>query len=563
VITGIGLDVFGADFARLDAAGRLAAVKQLLGRHRSLLVWDNFESVREMPDPAGATPPLDEAECRRLREFLEWVRDHSRSAVIITSRSREDWLGQVRRIGVGGLNRAEAAQYAGHLLDPYPAAQQRRERPTFGELLEWLDGHPLAMRLTLPLLDGVDPAELLAGLRGTAPLPGEDPGEGRLSSLGACITYSFGHLPERARRLLPALSLFQGVADADVLTDFSAVETVPARFAGIGQHRWSAVLEDTVRVGLLTDLGAGMYRIHPALPGYLAAGWEADDPGGFAQERKASEQALCTAYASLSQWLTGQIASGNAALAYTLIRLQRRTLGAMLGYALDRLSWPEADQVVRALSYYWDARGLGGEADAWADRILAATADAGQTPSDSASSLWLYTTMQQGNRQRAAGQPEQAGQTYQRALAYLQDQTATEWTRSGISGVYHQLGWIAQDRGRLDEAEDWYRQSLAINEELGNRPYMALTYAQLGLLAEARAEAALALVWNVRCVALFDQFPSPLTGTGPSALVRLAHQLGMPALEETWQQVAGRPLPPPVRDYIISHPDQDQLGGQP
>ena len=26
-----------------------------------LLIWDNFESVREMPDPAGATPPLDEA----------------------------------------------------------------------------------------------------------------------------------------------------------------------------------------------------------------------------------------------------------------------------------------------------------------------------------------------------------------------------------------------------------------------------------------------------------------------------------------------------------------------
>ena len=42
---------------------RLAAVKQLLAQYRVLLVWDNFESVREMPDPAGATPPLDEAGC--------------------------------------------------------------------------------------------------------------------------------------------------------------------------------------------------------------------------------------------------------------------------------------------------------------------------------------------------------------------------------------------------------------------------------------------------------------------------------------------------------------------
>jgi hypothetical protein len=115
-------------------------------------VWDNFESVREMPDPAGATPPLDETGCAALKDFLAWVRDHSRSAVIITSRAQEDWLGQIRRIPVGGLNRAEAAEYAGHLLAPYPAARERRERRSFGELLEWLNGHPLAMRLTLPRL---------------------------------------------------------------------------------------------------------------------------------------------------------------------------------------------------------------------------------------------------------------------------------------------------------------------------------------------------------------------------------------------------------------------------
>ena len=67
-----------------ESISRLDAVKQLLGEYRVLLIWDNFESVREMPDPAGATRPLDEAECARLREFLAWVRDHSASTVIIT-----------------------------------------------------------------------------------------------------------------------------------------------------------------------------------------------------------------------------------------------------------------------------------------------------------------------------------------------------------------------------------------------------------------------------------------------------------------------------------------------
>jgi len=73
VITGIGLALFGADFARLDPAERLVAVRQLLEQHRVLLVWDNFETVREMPDPTGATPPLDEAGCAALLGFLEFL----------------------------------------------------------------------------------------------------------------------------------------------------------------------------------------------------------------------------------------------------------------------------------------------------------------------------------------------------------------------------------------------------------------------------------------------------------------------------------------------------------
>jgi hypothetical protein len=92
---------------------------------------------------------------------------------------------------------------------------------------------------------------------------------------------------------------------------------------------------------------------------------------------------------------------------------------------------------------------------------------------------------------------------------------------------------------------------------------MALTYAQLGLLAEDRDQARLALEWNIRCVTLSDQFPSPLTGTGPAALARLTGQLGMPVLEQAWLQVTGQPVPQPVRDCLASHPDDDQPGGTP
>jgi tetratricopeptide (TPR) repeat protein len=506
VISGLGLEVLSAGFARLDLPERLDAVKRLLGQYRGLLVWDNFESVRELPDPDGATQPLDDAGCAQLREFLEWVRDHSRSVVIITSRAQEGWLGQ-RRIQVGRLNRQEAAEYAGHLLAPYSAAQAQRERRPFGELLEWLDGHPLAMRLTLPRLNSTDLPDLLAGLRGTIPLPAEDdPGADRTTSLPASITYSYTHLAEQTRRLLPMVSLFHGVADEDVLAAFSTVKGVPARFAGVSKREWTAVLKDAVRTGLLTLLGWGMYQIHPALPSYLAAGWRAEDPAGYNEERQACERAFCAACAAFGRSLATQIIFGSgAAPIIAIIGLQRRTLGAMLGHALEYHAWDEATGIVTALDPYWQTRGLSEEATAWTDRILAATTAPGRdTPATdtSAIELWLSTTIRRADWKKDAGQLDQAEQSYRHVLAYVQNQPETLSTRICMSCIFHQLGMIAQDRGRLDEADDWYRKSLVIDEALGDQHGVAISYHQLGITARFRGRLDEADEWQRKALTI-------------------------------------------------------------
>ena len=177
----------------------------------------------------------------------------------------------------------------------------------------------------------------------------------------------------------------------------------------------------------------------------------------------------------------------------------------MLGYALDRHAWGDAERIVRALDFYWDSRGLGEEAGAWADRILEATAGRGQTPPAPARELWLYTAIEQATRQRVAGNPDQAGQTYRRALAYLQDQPETGWTRQNIAVMYHLLGMTAQHRGRLDEAEDWYRKALTIFEELDNRPRMAAVYHQLGTNARDRRRPDEAEDWYRRALTIREE----------------------------------------------------------
>jgi tetratricopeptide (TPR) repeat protein len=540
VITQTGLAIFGADFAALGQADRQRVVEGLLADRRLLLIWDNFETVHAMPAPGQVTPPLDEAERAKVKGFLARLAAQGTSAVIITSRTGEDWLGQVRRIAVGGLAREEAAQYATKLLAPYPAAGPRRARRAFGELLEWLDGHPLSMRLILPRLAATDPEDLLAGLHGTIPLPGagDDPGGDRATSLAASISYSFTHLTDHTRRLLPAIGLYHGIAAAAVLAVFSDVPGVPGRFAGATGEDWDEALQDATRVGLLTALGAGMYRIHPALPAYLAAQWRADDPGSYDGARDAATRALATAYAELGNWLLQQVQAGDAGLAYALIGLQRGTMGAVLSYALDHQMWDEASAIVQPLDYYWDAQGLGGEASAWTDLIQAATENPDGTPpglDTPAGALWLFITGAQANRQQRARRLDDAEHTYRQILGMLQAQPPSHQQQAHLATTYHLFGVTAQARGQPDQAEDWYRQSLTIEEKLGNRTGMAATYHQLGMLAQDRGQLDQAEDWYRQSLAIEEDLGNQASmATSYRQIGRVAQARGQLDQAEDW-----------------------------
>ncbi|MET8853619.1 tetratricopeptide repeat protein [Amycolatopsis sp. NPDC004625] len=521
VISAIGLQVFGVDFARQDPPVRRALVHQLLRERRVLVVWDNFESACSMPDLTSATPPLDEAAREELRDFLHTVAAGGRSAVLVTSRAPETWLGELRRIELGGLTRNEAVQYVDQVLYPFPAAAPRRASRAFAGLLDWLDGHPLSMRLLLPHLDTTDPDILLAGLRGTQPLP-DSSDDGRSTSLAASITYSITHLDPTARRQLVVLSLCVGIANASALGIFSADEHVPDRFRGIDARGWTSVLEHGAAVGLLTTLGRGMYGIHPALPAYLGQQWHAEDLDNYPADRAAAEHVLLTAYSRLGAWLLQQIRSGDAALAFQVIGLERRMLGHLLGFALNCRRWANAQDIVQPLNEFWDLGGLTLEARGWVDRVQHAVEDADGNPpplNQPAGALWLFIVSAHSNRLRLAGQLDAAESSYVRVLEMLlvqPDYRQRQW----LGVVNHQLGIVMQDRGRLDNAEQWYGRSLAISEELGDRSGMSRSYHQLGSVAEVRGRLHDAEQWYRRSLAISEELGDR------SGMSRSFHHLG-------------------------------------
>jgi tetratricopeptide (TPR) repeat protein len=489
---------------------RAELVLQFFHQARCLLIWDNFETVASMPEPGQATPPLDDAKKDELLWFIGELRK-SKSALLITSRSEERWLGEPEvfvRCEVGGLAKRDALQYADHLLAPHAQASARRaaEPDAFKELNDYLGGHPLSLKLILPRLSEMSPLALLAGLKGQGALPpGFGAAEGRLESLGASLYYSFRHLPEEDRQRLVILSLFEKVASVIIL---GTMEDAPSRFQGVDPQAWDALLDRLSDLGLLTGLGGGLYRLHPALPPYLGALWssQAEAAGDGGTEREAALRSLIGAAASFANYLVRQIGAGEAQMALTQIAAIRASLGAFLAAALDRGLFAEAQQLIQALNEYWDVAGVASEAAAWGDRTIKATEPRpGQAPEieTPAHDLWLFVSSAEANRALDAGDLAKAEDIYRRIAASFEGRD-DEKTKRSLATVYHQLGIVEQDHGRLDEAEGWYKKALAISEALGNQPGMAISYHQLGRVAEDRGRTGEAEDWYKKSLAIFE-----------------------------------------------------------
>jgi len=550
VVSAVGLRLFGADFARLDAKNRVEAVLGALRSHRILLIWDNFESVHSMTVPGQATPSLDEEERGRIVDFLDEVRKGGTGGVIITSRSPEAWLGEeIHRVPVEGLSAEDQNEYAEALLVPYPAAKAKRETKAYGDLLEFLGGNPFSLKLILPRLADEEPEAILAELRGEEKNPFLDLGAldetletgGRSASRDASVHYSLRHLSGEDRERLPGLTLFEGVADVDVLGILAEQDTAPERFRGTETEDWRALAGRCVEIGLLTDLGAGMFRIHPALPRYLSALWRQLAGEEYETERMNTLLASITAHAALGQWLDQQIRGGEAATAFTVLKLERRSFGAAAGAALDQGLYAEAQAILEPLNELRDNQGLQSEARSWVDRCREVLEDAaGEAPDleTPAGALWLFMVGSEANRAQRAGRLDEAEAEHDRVRRALEG-NEDERSRSRLGVAYHQLGMVAQERGDLSSAERWYRQSLEILESLGNRLGMAGSYHQLGIVAQLRGDLESAERWYRQSLEIEEPLGNrPGVASSYHQLGRVAQLRGDLSSAERWYRQA-------------------------
>ncbi len=265
----------GIQWLTLDDAQRREVALQVLRKIPVFWIWDNVEPIAGFP--TGMTSSWSADEQRELADFLREART-TRAKFLLTSRRDErDWLHDLpARIELPPMPFDERVQMTEELAKKL--GRRIDDVDDWRPLLRFTQGNPLTLTVLVgqALRDGLKSREQIARfvekLQDGEEVFEDEASEGRTRSLAASLAYGFENaFTEDERKQLALLYLFQGFADVDAL-----------RFMGNPDEEWCVpevkdltrevgieLLDRTAEVGLLSALGRGYYRIHPALPWFF------------------------------------------------------------------------------------------------------------------------------------------------------------------------------------------------------------------------------------------------------------------------------------------------------
>lgn len=247
----------------LTAEQQREAVIRWLREHRCFVVWDNFESVHEL---------LCEGDRESLKALLQELRG-GKSKVLLTSRNSEAWLGRdcLRlKAPLPGLQGQERWDYCTALAEEFGFTVRRNDK-ALHDLLDKLDGNPLAMRAVLPRLgEGVRPKQLLQDLESSfAGLEGEE----ATDRIRAAFRLVLADLRPEAETVLQLLGLHEHYADRVFLITMLWYGMHIKRDSPEGQAAAATVrrcLARLERSGFCSPVGKNVWQLHPALRSCLA-----------------------------------------------------------------------------------------------------------------------------------------------------------------------------------------------------------------------------------------------------------------------------------------------------
>jgi tetratricopeptide (TPR) repeat protein len=334
---------------------------QILHKVPVLWIWDNVEPITGFP--AGTKSDWGVEEQQELLGFLNAARE-TKAKFLLTSRRDEDsWLGNLpRRVPVPPMPMQERLQLAGAVVEH--RGKRLVDLPDLKPLLRFTQGNPLTILVTVgeALRVGVDTKDRLdafvATLRSGEAAFEDEETEGRSKSLGASLSYGFGHaFGEDESKILALLHLFQGFVDVDALCLMGnpGVEWSLEAVRGVTREQGMALLNRAAEVGLLDASGGGYYGIHPALPWYFRDLFERYYPG---EAEEATRHAFVEAMGGLGDLYHNRYYEGHRD-SLAVIAAEEENLLAAWRIAREHGWWPRIIGTMQGLRTLYSNTGRG------------------------------------------------------------------------------------------------------------------------------------------------------------------------------------------------------------
>ena len=213
------------------------------------------------------------------------------------------------------------------------------------------------------------------------------------------------------------------------------------------------------------DQATGRYSLHPLLKQYAR-----DKVAG--QERYTLQLRLAAFYAWFTSRHQGSDQHDLDAMFQEFLNI-RGCVEWCIG-SKEKRATPSFVAIVNSMAQFMYVRGHWTEIIKWG----ATAVDAARTSGDD--KLLAMVMHNVGNVLQFQGRIEEAREFYQQSLEIKQ----RLGDQRGITSTLHQLGMLAHHQGRLEEARDLYQQSLEVAKRLGDQQGIASILHQSGRLAQ-------------------------------------------------------------------------------
>ena len=492
VLHEIGTSLAGLDFADLKTEDRRTWVVDYLKENPALLVFDSLQNLAGFP--AGAPGLLDDSEMADLDSFIKEVAEGGQTwTLLVSRRDKEPWLtvphGSYRLGGLAGFDRI----VLGTRLLEEAGADPMRLGPEYLEILELVDGHPLAMEIALPMLKDVPASVLVGELRSELDQhqPGADE-EGRPPFLTVVMDHAFSRMSHRSRTHLPFLSMFRSRVMMDILSHITGEQAYKSVMGeGLGYGATRTLLRTARAGGFLEPITPSVYQIHPSLPWFYGRSLYRQFSQSAIQQL---EQEVVRVYADTADYFMETLYENQEA-GTTAILAEEGNITQALALSIEAGQWENAQLLVQPLAQVFRMQKRYPELRRLRRQLLETTgATAEEAERTGGIQLWLYLLGTEASECIETKEFDRADALNKQLLEYLSSKEDGE-TDPRTAAVFHQMGQVAQYRWQLEEAQELYSQSLAIIEDGEDQEPVADDYYGLGLVCQYRRRYTEAKEW--------------------------------------------------------------------